>query len=78
MAESTWTIAYKCRSSAKCGCPFELQLWHASNSKTVEVWEMVKHQGHDPASAPDRAHLKMDGEVQQQVETLLVCGVKPY
>lgn len=77
-AENSWTIAYKCAQAGKCGCPFELQLRREKGSSTVEVWEMEKHQGHDPASAAERAQLKMDPQVQGMVELLLNCGVKPY
>lgn len=76
-AEASWIITYKC-VKAKQGCPFELQLRHAAGSSTVEVWEMEKHQGHDPCSPDERAQLKMDPEVEVLVRLLLECGVKPY
>lgn len=77
-AEGKWTMTYKCGRAAKCGCPFELQLRHAKGSPTVEVWEVERHQNHDPSSAEERAKLQMDPEVKLHVELLLRCGVKPY
>jgi hypothetical protein len=77
-ADGKWTVTYKCSRAGKCGCPFELQLRHAKGSSSVEVWEMETHQGHDPASAAERAQLKMDPKVQEMVELLLSGGLKPY
>lgn len=78
MAQGGWTIKYTCARAAKCGCPFALELRHAAGSNTVEVWQTKQHQFHDPTAASERAQLKMDQQVQQLVETLLECGVKPY
>jgi hypothetical protein len=77
-AEGSWTITFRCGSATKCGCPFELQLRHTRGSATVEVWEVERHQNHNPNSAEERAQLQMAPEVKGMVEMLLRCGVKPY
>lgn len=78
VADGSWTIKYTCSHAGKCGCPFALDLRHSPGSDTVAVWQTEQHQFHDPASAADRAKLKMDPEVQRLVELLLGSGVKPY
>jgi hypothetical protein len=65
-SEGNWTITFQCGSATKCGCPFELQLRHSRGSATVEVWEVERHQNHNPDSAEERAQRRQAGRPEGQ------------
>ena len=76
-ADGGWSIQYKCSHHAKCSCPFGLEIKHERDSPTVVVMQTQAHCFHDPASAADRAQLRMHPELQQRAEMLLSAGCKP-
>ena len=66
----------QCNRSPCCACPFTLEFKH-DGTGTVSIWQSGSHQFHDPASATDRAALKLSPEVECQILLLLENGVRP-
>ena len=71
-----WKHVWMCAHARKCACPFTLEFKH-DGTGTVSIWQSGSHQFHDPASATDRAALKLSPEVECQILLLLENGVRP-